>query len=181
MSLNIVNATYKGKGCSRSDPINVVFKNIDVSEIEQFLTDPKQGWSKIGRLENFLTRQFISDPKKPAYRAKKLELCEKEQDIQFKLGKFYKRLHIRLWSMPNEITLDERVRNSIIAGVHIDILKFPGYHCPGDFEEAKKEFTKIIRDETRWNVKLDAVDLEWQFLGGHGQPWHNGKATQVVK
>jgi hypothetical protein len=144
--------------CRPSDPINIIFENIGLDEIEKFLLS--QGWKSCGVLA-FAFDQVIPYP----------SLFEKRrQDRQF-VGPgricILRRCHIRLWDI-------ERL---VFAGIHYDAFRFIG-HTPTDFETPKQFFTSECMKNPDWETKPDYIELD-NRTGGYKQPYSNGKATLV--
>lgn len=108
MSLPSVHPFTEARNCTNSDPINIIFRNVSLDDVEQeFLNigSSNRTWA--------LT-QFIPYPD---------AINKTPQNLQMHKGHFYKRYHIRLWN------IDSR----IIAGVHMDRFSFTG-HRTTDFE-----------------------------------------------
>jgi hypothetical protein len=83
-------------------------------------------------------------------------------------GSIFKRYHMRVWD----------IKACLIAGVHMDRLRFLGGHTSTDFEAVEKDLAKIFKKNTKWMVTEDAVDIGNRFLG-YNQPNNNGKATVI--
>lgn len=156
LSIARYNWTHK-KWCRPSDPINIVFEEITLDEIEKFLLG--RDWKAVGAPLAF--SQVIPYPN---------PLQKREQEKQFiGPGKFcmIRRCHIRLW----------RIEKRIIAGVHHDALRVSG-HTTTDFESIEKFFAEECANNPDWEILEDYVDMD-NRISGYGQPYNNGRATLI--
>jgi hypothetical protein len=154
LSQNLPNMTHK-KSCQPSDPINLIFKNISIKEIENQFKSMK--WNKPLLAESL----FLPHPN---------AFNKTKQNIQMVFGKIYKRYHIRIWDF----------NSKLIASVHMDRLRLIGGHTAADFESIEKDLANLFRQHSSWSVTEDAEDLQNAFVG-YGQPYNNGKATVIEK
>ena len=143
--------------CRPSDPINVIFREIDLDEVERFLLS--EGWKKLPWPHHLFAHSHVIPDPDP--------LNKRKQNRQLVKGGIYKRFHIRLWKLSGEI----------IAGVHFDRIRGFG-HSITDFESIEKCFAKLCKKNLDWEVLEDVEDLNNHFAG-HGEPYNNGKATVI--
>jgi hypothetical protein len=143
--------------CRPSDPVNIIFENISLDEIEKFLIN--NGWERAKPL--LVWDHFIPDPDPLNKRKQDLQLIK---PIRWKI---LKRVHVRLWERDNRV----------IGGVHIDVLRVTKHYLT-DFESVEKYFANICRTNSNWMVQDDAEDLD-NRIAGYGQPYNNGKATVI--
>lgn len=148
-----LNRTHN-RHCTPSDPINLIFENVSVQDVENELL--RIGWKRTRWLASNQTLPIISAMNKT------------KQSIQIHCGSIFKRYHMRVWD----------IKSCLIAGVHMDRLRFIGGHTSADFESIEKDLANIFKQNTTWTVTDDAVDLGNQF-GGYNQPANNGKATVI--
>ena len=148
--------------CRPSDPINVIFKEISLDEIEAFLNRKgwkrPRGWEKRFTPSQVIPQQDQEDPTKKT-----------EQDLQLTKSlklRVVKRWHIRLWDFGDRI----------VAGVHVDDTKMG--HVPTDFESVEQHFASLCETNPQWEVLRDRIELG-NYFAGHEQPFNNGKATLI--
>lgn len=159
--------THKSS-CMPSDPINIIFRNISLQDIERFLLNKKWGKSKVAG------NQFVPESDTD---------LKVKQHLQLVLGSILKRHHVRLWNIKGVRDLAiagnvKAVKNLIIASVHKEYLSGIGPHTVADFDLAKTKFAKTCEDNRNWRVNRDVIALNNEFHG-YKQPSNNGRATLV--
>ncbi len=145
--------------CRPSDPINLVFEQIELEEIKNFLLG--EGWKLARGYRTLTPDQVIPDPSPTTKRPNDMQLYKPTK------GVVLERYHIRLW----------KFKGDIIASVHMDALRAIG-HTASDFESIEKHFAEACKANPKWTVDEDALDLD-NRIAGYGQPYNNGKATVV--
>jgi hypothetical protein len=141
------------KNCTSSDPINIIFRNVSLTDVEQEFSN--MGWRNSRILAS---NQFIPYPN---------PMEKTRQNLQMHKGHLYKRCHIRLWN----------IESCIIAGVHVERISLRG-HITTDFESIEKYVARIFRQREHWNIDDDALDLQ-NPLPGYKQPYNNGDGEFV--
>jgi hypothetical protein len=162
--MRVYNWTHK-PWCRPSDPINVIFRNVNLHDIERFLSDPARNWRVVGsslssKLRNLAPDQVIPDPDPINKRPQDLQLLKPIKGL-------FRRYHIRLW----------KLQDCIIANIHLDALRATG-HTATDFESIEMHFADICKQNPNWTVDMDAEDMD-NRISGYGQPFNNGRATVV--
>lgn len=144
------------RSCTSKDPINLIFYNISLQAIKDFLND--HDWRVTGF--PLAHNQFIPT----------LDLFDKKmQDLQMDRGTIHKRYHVRLWDFSAYV----------LGSVHLERLSFL-WHRVIDFETAEEYFSSICKKNPEWKVNLNSVDLGNRFVDP-GKPINNGKATVIKK
>lgn len=162
--------THK-KWCRPSDPINIVFRGISIDEVINYLKS--QNWKRMEGIESLISSQYIPNPS---------VLMKKVQDVQLKCGRLYRRYHIRLWDVQEQLNRFDNWngQDKIVAGIHLDSLRMPGVHITPDFETIEDDFASICLTNPEWNVMRNNLNLD-NFFGGYGQASNNGMATIIEK
>lgn len=171
--MSFPNFTYS-ENCRSGDPINIIFQNISIPEITKFLVG-ELNWI-IPKLDYFALTHFIPFPS---------SIEKTEQTIQFINDDSYSglkdRYHIRIWDI-SQIGLDLHSwwdpTHTIIAGIHLDKLRFSGMDVSTDFEAAENDFANICRKNSNWIIFPNKIDLQNAFYG-YDQPRNNGFATLI--
>ena len=155
MSIIRYNWTHEN-WCRPSDPINIIFENISLDEIGNFLK--KRGW------RSKFTLGFDHVVPYPNIFQK---IKQTRQFIGPGLFCILKRCHIRLW----------KIEGKILGAVHYDRLR-SAHHEVTDFESVEQYFSDECSTNKSWEVLVDEIDLKNSF-SSYKQPYNNGKATLI--
>lgn len=145
--------TYDGQ--VPKDPINLLFLNVDISDVESPLR--RDGWGNVSGFDH-----EILDPTSRNWR---------NQDAQFGLPATLHRrkYHLRLW---------ENIGGNVIGSAHREDSVWKG-HKLLDFKSAEKYIANLFEDEG-WNVRYDQIEL-LNRVGGREEYYHNGLATEIER
>lgn len=155
-----------------SDPINLVFRKIELIEIRSFLL--KNDWRDPGVLSSDL---FIPFPN---------TLHSTKQDLELVLGSLIGRYHVRFWDIREffEPYMKWDLDSKIIGSVHWDALKLNPFkksgHVAADFESIENDFANLCRLNNLWEVIDNRIDLG-NYFAGYEDASNDGLATLIQR
>jgi|RhiMethySRZTD1v2_1073278.scaffolds.fasta_scaffold539570_1 hypothetical protein len=147
-----------------SDPINVIFINIYLEEIQNYL-EIERNWEVPGL---FASDQYIPVQNIINSSSQNLQLVKRIDSFHFT------RYHARFWNLTRYI---RDVRCIIVAGVHLDRFRGTG-HVSADFESIEDFFANECRQNSVWQVTYDEYEIGNRFAG-YELPYNDGRATVV--
>jgi hypothetical protein len=160
-----------------TDPINLVFRNIELREIEDFLLD--RGWRDPGYLSS---DQFVPFPS---------AVSPTKQDLELIFGTLVGRYHIRLWDISKFLepfmklrSLKWNLNSKVIGSVHWDALKLNPFkkfgHVAADFESIENDFANLCRQNRLWDVFDNEIALG-NYFAGYEDASNDGMATLIQR
>lgn len=155
-----------------SDPINLVFRKIELIDIKNFLLT--KGWRDPGLLSSDL---FIPFPN---------TISSAKQDLELIFGRVVGRYHIRLWDISKffEPYMKWDLNSKIIGSVHWDAIKLNPFkkfgHVAADFESIENDFANLCRKNDLWEVIDNGIELR-NYFAGYEDASNDGLATLIQR